>query len=101
MRAAASTVRQATTESGEIPRLMASLPKTGVKPRQTAEARAARIPAPRCWSLMRKPMRADPLADQCLDFLQELIAEEVAFLHQCLDVRAQLGLLVRGQLLGR
>jgi hypothetical protein len=44
-RAAAITVRRATTAKGLNPRVMASLPKTGDMPRKTAEPSAAKMPA--------------------------------------------------------
>ena len=43
--AAAKPVRSATTAKGEKPSVMASFPKTGANPRNTAELNAAAIPA--------------------------------------------------------
>lgn len=43
--AAANPVRKATTAKGEKPSVMASFPKTGANPRNTAELNAAAIPA--------------------------------------------------------
>ncbi len=42
---AAKLVRRATTAKGEKPWLIASLPKMGAIPRNTAELKAAKIPA--------------------------------------------------------
>src|SRR5512143_1281031 len=100
-RRAASTVRMAATASELKPAFMASFPKTGLSPRKTAELSAAKMPPVSCPRLIRCWSQSSEytLLDQRFDFLQELVVEEVTFLHQGLNLAAKPFLLVRRQLL--
>lgn len=93
---AAKPVRSATTAKGVKPNVIASFPRTGAKPRNAAELKAARTPAVCFFCKGTSLCHLRELLYQCFYFFEEFIVEEVAFLHEGLNLPAESVLLIRG-----